>query len=212
MFKKTLTLMLGVIFFSPVALSFPGDDQFKKRCDDDSLTPYEAIQRNKWAKKCGHISRRDYDYYTYDDDGKLRARPKYPSFYNRASFNDWFKAPITENAACGIRHYTHKLFCVSSEPTPEQRAILLRCDDDSLTPSEAIQRNQWARKCRYISRRDYDYNVYDDNDAIRARPIYPSFSNPNNFDDWFKAPKIQNAPCDMRHYTKKLYCVSSAYY
>ncbi|PNQ52161.1 hypothetical protein C1141_20940, partial [Vibrio agarivorans] len=154
MFKKTLILTLGVIFFSPVVLSFNDEPRTVKRCDEDNLTPTEAIQRNSWARKCRHISLRTEDYNVFDDNGVIRARPKYPSFFNPNNFDDWFKAPKSENAACDIRHYTRKIYCVSNSSRHEER-LVRRCAVDSLNPIEAIQRNQWARKCKYISDRTF---------------------------------------------------------
>ena len=113
MFKKTLTLTLGVIFFSPVVFSLP-DSGVVQRCADDSLNPIEAIQRNQWALKCGYMSPKNFDFYIYTDEGGLRPRPKYQSFFNPRNFNDWIEAPMNKNAPCDIRHYTQKVYCVSS--------------------------------------------------------------------------------------------------
>lgn len=68
-------------FTSLNAVAADAPDLFK-RCAQDSLNPAQARGRDLWAKTCKYISQRDYDYLLYDDDGKLRARPKYPSFLN----------------------------------------------------------------------------------------------------------------------------------
>ncbi|MBU2712995.1 Hint domain-containing protein, partial [Zooshikella harenae] len=89
-----------------------------------------------------------------------------------------------------------------------------RCEDDSLSPSAAFGRNDWAQKCKYISHRTWDFNVNDDYGNRRGRPFYPSFYEPNNFDHWFKAPTTKSANCGRGagdKHTKILTCLSSCY-
>ena len=83
-----------------------------------------------------------------------------------------------------------------------------RCSEDHLTYHEAFLRNRWALRCGHISYRTYEYNINDDNRVLRQRFLYPSFFNPRNFRDWIKTPTFEFEPCDIRDYTKKMYCVS----
>ncbi|MDE1462013.1 Hint domain-containing protein [Spartinivicinus poritis] len=89
-----------------------------------------------------------------------------------------------------------------------------RCEDDSLNSSAAFGRNDWAKKCKYISHRTWDFNINDDFGKRRGRPFYPSFYQPNNFDNWFKAPTAGSAKCGRGagdKYTKILTCLASCY-
>ncbi|MBU2705294.1 hypothetical protein KCM76_04840 [Zooshikella marina] len=89
-----------------------------------------------------------------------------------------------------------------------------RCEDDSLNSSSAFGRNDWAKKCQYISHRTWDFNINDDFGNRRGRPFYPSFYQPNNFDNWFKAPTTGTAKCGRGagdKYTKILTCLASCY-
>ena len=126
MYKNLLIITLSATVFSPVILAQnPDEIEIAKRCSMDSLNPQQAIGRDKWAAKCGHITPRAADFYMYDDLGKVRARPKYPSFFNPKNFNDWFKAPTSENGSCDIKHYKEMMFCVSSCYTPDQKILFV---------------------------------------------------------------------------------------
>ncbi|NRD75320.1 cell surface protein [Shewanella sp. VB17] len=109
-------------FTSLNAVAADAPDLFK-RCAQDSLNPAQARGRDLWAKTCKYISQRDYDYLLYDDDGKLRARPKYPSFFKPNDFSQWFRAPIVSGSSCSVGIYTHVVNCVSSCYTPDQKLL-----------------------------------------------------------------------------------------
>ncbi|AUI87529.1 cell surface protein [Vibrio azureus] len=122
MIKKLLALTLGL-----TSLSISANDgaRLEKRCSLDSLSPSQAVGRNEWAHKCKHISKRTMEYNTLDDFDNPRARPLYPSFFNPANFDDWFKAPIVKSGSCDIKHYTKQIHCVSSCYTPDQKILFV---------------------------------------------------------------------------------------
>lgn len=89
-----------------------------------------------------------------------------------------------------------------------------RCEDDSINSAAGFGRNDWAKKCNYITNRTWDFNVNDDFGKRRGRPFYPSFYKPSNFDDWFKAPTVATAKCGRGagdQYTAVLTCLASCY-
>ncbi|WP_018692014.1 Hint domain-containing protein [Algicola sagamiensis] len=92
--------------------------------------------------------------------------------------------------------------------------LLKRCEEDSLSNAQGHQRNDWAYKCKHYSKRTWEYNRLDDNDNVRTRPYYPTYVNPKNFDDWWRAPKDKNAACSYgpgNKYTEFNFCLASCY-
>ena len=92
--------------------------------------------------------------------------------------------------------------------------IEARCEEDSIDATAGRGRNNWAKECNYISARTWDFNVNDDHGAPRGRPYYPSFSNPENFDDWWKAPVTEGESCSRGpsdKYTNIISCLASCY-
>ncbi|NRD75322.1 hypothetical protein HQQ94_19255 [Shewanella sp. VB17] len=94
--------------------AIPDGIEMNKRCNElDLLTPLQARGRLNWARACGHITSRDLDFYMYDDNGSLRRRPKYPSFFNPANFNDWLIAPTAVGGSCELGSNTNKIYCIA---------------------------------------------------------------------------------------------------
>ena len=87
-----------------------------------------------------------------------------------------------------------------------------RCEDDSLTIAMAIGRNDWSKKCEHISHRTWDYNMNDDYGKQRARPFYPSYYVPNDFDDWWRAPTKKTTACSRpAKFSAMIHCRASCY-
>ncbi|OCQ20768.1 hypothetical protein A7985_13270 [Pseudoalteromonas luteoviolacea] len=96
-------------------------------------------------------------------------------------------------------------------PTPIE--LKKRCDiQDSLTPFEALGRNDWSLRCKRLSPRTYDFNVNDDYGNRRTLPYYPTYSKSGNFADWIAAPRVKMASCDNHGYNQMYHCRSISHF
>ncbi|WP_018692017.1 Hint domain-containing protein [Algicola sagamiensis] len=114
----------------PMLFSFYAEAQrtpiLQKRCEQDSLSPAQAIGRTDWSFKCQHISRRTWDFYKHDDFGEILARPMYPIYSTNTSLTDLWKAPVAESSACSKGpngKFMPQAACVSSCYTPDQKIL-----------------------------------------------------------------------------------------
>ncbi|KZN61406.1 hypothetical protein [Pseudoalteromonas luteoviolacea] len=80
--------------------------------------------------------------------------------------------------------------------------------EDRLTYFEALGRNDWSLRCKYLSYRSYDYNVYDDWGNRRTALYFSSYYKPGNFNDWFAAPRVKNYSCENYQYRGMVTCLS----
>ena len=116
--------------------------RIEHRCEEDSIGVTEGRGRNNWAKKCAHISHRVWDFNMYDDAGKLRGRPYYPSFANPGNFDDWWRAPWDVKQPCFeslVSKYSNIITCLASCYTPDQKVLF---SDGDLAIGAAFQQKK----------------------------------------------------------------------
>lgn len=133
-------LALGLLSCPLMGQTTISGPRVEARCEEDSIDTPKSLQRNAWAKRCGYISRRTWDFNVHDDDGSIRARPFYPSFSKKGDFDDWWKAPVVESAKCGLgpnNVYSFITNCRASCFTPDQEILF---EEGSLTIFDAFSK------------------------------------------------------------------------
>lgn len=113
---------------------------------------------------------------------------------------------------------------VSINAKADFKKFAQRCAEDSLDPSQAIQRNNWAIRCsklnggkfygmsinQFISLM-YDVDFVTMSRTPKAKPEYPLFANKELTQTW-KAPIDENAACEVPSgYDIVGQCTSSCY-
>src|SRR5258708_6055154 len=97
---------------------------------------------------------------------------------------------------------------VSATNLPRLR---MRCSDDSLDPTQALERVEWATRCNLIPAEDRAEILYTRENQLRPRPMYPTFASPDLSNMW-PAPVDRNAPCHIPSgYAAVGFCTSSCY-
>jgi hypothetical protein len=69
------------------------------------------------------------------------------------------------------------------------------CEADSLSPREAVGRNNWAYNCGYIGFRHWRWNKFEGH-QLKTAPSYPVFSR-GTAETVFSAPTNANNECEM---------------
>lgn len=90
--------------------------------------------------------------------------------------------------------------------------LKMRCSEDSLDPSQATERVEWATKCHHISADDRNDALYTgEGKRKRSQPMYPIFATADLASLW-RAPVDRNAPCTVPPgQTIMGFCTSSCY-
>lgn len=141
--KKTLrasflSLMVVSAFHLSAGDLFSSFDLVQSRCAELPLGNNDAIQKTKWAKRCGLIGSRHYDIFLNDDYGQPRSLALFPLFFlqqgnkitstyieeqrkiHGASYN------ISEYSACNKTYIANKFklaSCKSGCFTPDQQIL-----------------------------------------------------------------------------------------
>ncbi|TMO04005.1 hypothetical protein [Pseudoalteromonas sp. S558] len=105
----------------------------EKRCQiEDKLNVQEALVRNRWARRCEHITRKQYDDNVFNDAGEYKSKPQYDSYHKPYDFYHWFKTPISEYGDCSLgadNNYTESISCTAIVTAEIPIDQIQRCEE-----------------------------------------------------------------------------------
>ncbi|MBQ4811726.1 hypothetical protein J8M20_10280 [Pseudoalteromonas luteoviolacea] len=125
----TLKSYILIIISILIILSNPSyalhPEQEQAMCRNDHLSHNQAAQRNAWDVYCKHISPRTYRYNLYADNGDIRYKLYYSTYYNPEDPTQPFSIPTHYKASCDRHEFTARVVCRSAMiegpiPGPDQ--------------------------------------------------------------------------------------------